>query len=701
MVEFKEPPNRYRTLQIIHGFDGLMKGGDIREIEASLRKLREMGIGGVVCNVSFRDYLRSEEQWEIFRRGLEAAERLGLIIWLYDEEGYPSGAAGGLVLEGHPEFEAYGLICSIHEVKGPVVIDVHLPKEGRKLHAVWSYRMRGDRVSLDNPIRLDLNGRIGESEVGAGKWCVAVIAEKTMFEGTHCTANVYKKRRYINILDRKAVARFIELTHQEYKRRFPDKLGTSIEAIFTDEPSLMTAYIHPDPEPRYAAVPWCEEFPEFFRRIKGYDIEPKIVALFTDKVDPPDEARRVRCDYYDAVAKLCAESYFGQIQDWCRENGIASTGHPLWEEEIAHHVAFEGSLFEIMRRFDIPGIDMLSSRPENVFKGNGFLGAKFASSAAHIQGLERVMSETSDHIERTSGREVSLDEMKGIAALQFVMGINVITSYYPWGRISPDEYREFNDFVGRLASMMIGGRHVADVAVLYPITSVWADFLPTTRSISPETQSRSIREISGALAEIARGLLEHQIDFDFLDDRAVQDALIVDGKLKIAQEEYSVVVIPPMEIIRFDTARKLIDFARQGGFLIAFKRMPSKAMERGHDETLGILMAGEMECGLKVCRNVEKMIKALRERLEPDLLLTHSNRYILYNHRVRDGLDIYLIFNRSEHEFDDEIHLRASGPLRVLNPDDGSHEEPDDMRGRFRLKIRPLGAKVVVVGICD
>ncbi|HID57236.1 TPA: hypothetical protein EYP37_11950 [Candidatus Poribacteria bacterium] len=687
------------VLQIIHGFDGLMREGDVREIEAGLRKLKGMGIGGVVCNVSFRDYLRSEKQWEILSYGIEAAERIGLVIWLYDEEGYPSGAGGGLVLEGHPEFEAYGLICSMRRVKGPVMINVHLPKEGRKLHAVWAYRMQGDRISLDSPIRLDLGGRMGELEVGAGKWCVAAIAEKTMFEGTHCTANVYKRRRYINILDRRAVARFIELTHQEYKRRFPDKLGSSIEAIFTDEPSLMTAYIHPDPEPKYAAVPWCEEFPQFFRRMKGYDIEPRIVALFTDKIDPPDEARRVRCDYYDAIAKLCAESYFGQIQDWCRENGIVSTGHPLWEEEIVHHVAFEGSLFEIMRRFDIPGIDMLSSRPERVFKGNGFLGAKFASSAAHIQGLERVMSETSDYIERTSGDEVSIEEMKGIAALQFVMGVNVITSYYPWQKISPDGYKEFNDFVRRLGEAMTGGRHVADVAILYPVVSVWADFLPTTRSICLETQSRSIRRISGSLAEIAKGLLESQIDFDFLDDRAIQEAQIVNGKLLVAQEEYTAVVIPPMEIISFETARKLIDLARQGGLLIAFERVPDKAMERGHDETLGILMAGEMEGGLKICRNVEKMIRTLRERIKPDLFLPHPNRHILYNHRVKGGSDIYLIFNLSEHDFDDEIRLRASGPIKILNPDDGSYEEPDETDGKFRLKIRPLGAKIVVVGI--
>ena len=35
---------------------------------------------------------------------------------------------------------------------------------------------------------------------------------------------------------------------------------------------------------------------------------------------------------------------------------------------------------------------------------------------------------------------------------------------------------ELNDYVGRLSYMLQGGRHVADVAVLYPIDSLHADY---------------------------------------------------------------------------------------------------------------------------------------------------------------------------------------------------------------------------------
>jgi hypothetical protein len=105
---FRSPPAEFRPIQIIHGFDNL--GSDTQTIRKRLQELRALGIGGLVVNVSFRDYLRSEEQWRLFLDGLKVAEELGFVLWLYDEEGYPSGAAGGLVLERNPNYEAIGLV---------------------------------------------------------------------------------------------------------------------------------------------------------------------------------------------------------------------------------------------------------------------------------------------------------------------------------------------------------------------------------------------------------------------------------------------------------------------------------------------------------------------------------------------------------------------------------------------------------------
>ena len=76
-----------------------------------LETLSNLGLGGIVTNVGFQDYLESPIQWEILRQGLRIAQELGLRVWLYDEKGYPSGTAAGKVTRANPEFAALGLAC--------------------------------------------------------------------------------------------------------------------------------------------------------------------------------------------------------------------------------------------------------------------------------------------------------------------------------------------------------------------------------------------------------------------------------------------------------------------------------------------------------------------------------------------------------------------------------------------------------------
>ena len=121
---------------------------------------KDRGLGGVVCNVAFRDYLRSEENWKTLVRGVEACRQLGMVVWIYDEEGYPSGAAGGLVLKENPAFEAQALAYD---------------------------------PSRPDPFVL-----------------------RPAYEHTHASNNYHAARRYINLIDDRAVRSFIANTHDAY-----------------------------------------------------------------------------------------------------------------------------------------------------------------------------------------------------------------------------------------------------------------------------------------------------------------------------------------------------------------------------------------------------------------------------------------------------------------------------------------------------
>ena len=118
-------------------------------------------------------------------------------------------------------------------------------------------------------------------------------------------------------------------------------------------------------------VPWCYDIAERYQKRYGEDLLPRRKSLFTGDAA---EDRAVRRQFWALVADLVAERYFGQIQKWCQANGVAASGHCLWEEEVLHHVSLVGNCLKALSRMDIPGLDMLTSEPSAVIH-SGWMAA--------------------------------------------------------------------------------------------------------------------------------------------------------------------------------------------------------------------------------------------------------------------------------------------------------------------------------------
>ena len=102
--DWAQPPVSCRPLQIVHGVPAQQATP-----EAMKHLKDDLGLGGIVCNVAFGAYLRSEDNWRVLEQVLASCKQVGLRVWIYDEDGYPSGGAGGIVLDGHPELESLAL----------------------------------------------------------------------------------------------------------------------------------------------------------------------------------------------------------------------------------------------------------------------------------------------------------------------------------------------------------------------------------------------------------------------------------------------------------------------------------------------------------------------------------------------------------------------------------------------------------------
>lgn len=351
--------------------------------------LIRQGFGGVVCNVSFRDYLESEPAWGAFSRAVDAAKKNGMELWLYDESGYPSGTAGHLVLKDHPEWESEGLLANWEQTDG-AEITVAVPPGTLMLAA--AYPLHGGTIDLS--ARLDIsnssNSRVTWKPAAPGNWLMLVITRSHLYEGTHAELNLAEKRPYLNLLSPEPTARFIEVTH----RRYASHLGTNFPgpfvATFTDEPSLMSLFLRPMP---WRPLPWSPAFSAEFQKRRGYAIEPLLPLLL---VDGGTNTPKTRYDFWKTVGELVEQNYFGQLRTWCNEHHFHSGGHLLMEEGLTAQVSLYGDFFSCLRALDAPGIDCLTSIPAEV----PWQIARQASGAADLNGNTNVMCETSDHSQR-------------------------------------------------------------------------------------------------------------------------------------------------------------------------------------------------------------------------------------------------------------------------------------------------------------
>ncbi len=684
---FKNPPYEYRMLQIIHHYydKDLAKNYDT------------LGYGGVVANVSFDNYLESEEAWDKFLDCMNSFREKGMIFWIYDERGYPSGKAGGLTLRDHPEYEALGVLFAKTEGKGTLK---HRMPFGEKILdpiSVIAVPVQGDNYDLGKKVDLTDGVRKGQVEISwdapDGKWCIMSFNLDYAYEGTHCVVNYSDPLPYINIMDRNAVARFIELTHEAYKERCGDALKDYVKAFFTDEPSLMTLYLKKQ-DGLFPPIPWCWDFADQFKSRYGYDILPELPHLFMD-ID--EKTHYIRLHFWKVVSELIEENFYKQIQDWCRANGTESSGHALCEEQIFWHAAFEGDLYRDLRRMDIPGIDMLSSNPTQLARSNQIPVPKFLSSVTHIAGRELCMSETSSHVQTVNKLPCSFEQRIGTINWQYVLGLTCVTSYYGLKEfdLEKGELNTFNDHIGRLGVMLTDGKHIADVAVFYPIQSFWEAYIPTSDIAYANPFGDKAQRINSEFGAVSHELLANQRDFDYVDDQAILESEISEGSLNVAGESFKCVVLPNACVMTADVYEKIEAFVVSGGYLVALGGLPEIGMTE--DETKSVKeisqRLGESD-RVKIVNKIDDVIKAVNEFTQPDVMLNKPCGELFYLHRQNEGKDIYFISNSLDESVSREITINCAGNISLWHPTTGEissiSAENRDNKTVIKLDLKPF-----------
>ena len=550
----------------------------------------------------------SEPMIKFMRFAIEQAAKRDMWVVLYDEGMYPSGSSSGQVVAENAAFRTRGLFQIDLDAAEPGTSQYGIKigrdgepelDEGQNLIAIVRRKKNGHRIAIidrairegysvirglhfveDDPPRRDNHKEVPENAPPAG-----------------------------DILNPDAVACFIRLVYQRYYDEFKEHFGKTVLAIFTDEPSFLAK------RGERGAVPGTTDILEHVSSHLGYDFRPYLPALWYR--DEPD-AERYRRDYQRALQNRLEETFYEPISKWCREHGVALTGHPAAPDDIGQ-----------LRHFQMPGQDIVWRYIEpgkpSALEGAQSTQAKCASSAMIHLGRRRNSNEYCG----AYGHNFTFEEMKWLTNWLIVRGCNLLYphAFYYSVRgpriderppdVGPnsawwDEYRPFADSVRRLCWLNTDSRHICELAILG-----LNDHLPW---------------------RAAKVCFQSQRDFNYLEARHLwEDAEVNQDGIRIASMNYRALIIeaePP------EKAKPALDLLDKASRLI-----------RWNDQ---------MEDS-ELLRRIDRLVPV-------DVRVRPASRDVRVRHVLKNETHYYIVFNEGESNLEVELETSTKGRRFLLDP---------------------------------
>lgn len=565
---FQSPTSEYRGAPF-WAWNGKLSQ---EELEEQILIFKKMGMGGFHMHVRTgmdTPYL-SEEFMELIKFCTQTAEREQLHAWLYDEDRWPSGTAGGRVTAGKPENARKTLLLTTVPYAPDRPHQNKLPEPGRGQES-----MRQDNgtllavydIILDENQCLRSFRRLQEGETAQGTVWYAYLE--------HATADPwFNDQAYVDTLRPEAIREFLSSTHEKYREKVGGYFGGVIPAIFTDEPQFA-----PKDTLRFAAqqkdvfLSWTTDLPELYRERYQEELLDHVPELLWEL--PEGRLSKTRWQFQNLVSDLFVASYCRQIGAWCRENGLLLSGHVMGEPTLESQTQAVGDAMRCYPEFGLPGIDMLCDFHE-------YTTAKQAQSMVRQNGAEGMLSE----LYGVTGWDYDFRGYKLQGDWQAALGVTLRVPHLSWMTMkgeakrdypasihyqSPwwDQFSMIEDHFARLNTALTRGKAIATVGVLHPIESYWLFWGPSDQTAGVR---RQMEEQFEGLAEL---LLFGGIDFDYLCEAALPQQCPSGGyPLQVGEMAYRAILIPPVRTLRNTTLQRLEAFQAQGGTLLFLGECP-------------------------------------------------------------------------------------------------------------------------------
>lgn len=517
------------------------------EIRRQVRIMKQMGMGGFFMHsrVGLATPYLEKEWFDCVKAAIDEAGKLGMEAHLYDEDRWPSGAAGGLVT-GDGRFKACSLRCEF-------VTDPGRTAASGETLGYFALERRNGQLSSYRKL--------------------AAAPEKPgdylrVFVLTDPPSSWFNDATYLDTMNPEAVEQFITATHETYAREVGGQFGKSVPAIFTDEPNYLHTLGH-------QIKPWTRKLPERYQAQYGenlLDRLPELFFTFGEDFSAP------RYRYYRLATELFVTSFARAIGDWCERHHLALTGHVLREDTLSQQVHSVGAAMPFYEFMQMPGIDLLTEH------WMIFNTVKQMVSVARQLGKKRTLTETYG----CTGWDFPFAGHKALGDWQYLLGINFHCQHLYWYSMSGEAKRDYpasigeqspwfrqyplvEDYLSRLGTVLANAAARCELLVLHPIESLWgmaADF--------GEGDS-FVPEFDRVFARNTTELLKAHVEFDFGDESLLaRYGSVADGNLRVGQSAYSAVLLPELRTLRRSTVNLLRQFRSAGGKIFYLGAIPDR-----------------------------------------------------------------------------------------------------------------------------
>ncbi len=644
LQKIQNPVNDYRPIPFWSWNDKL----EPEILKWQISEMKKAGLGGFFMHArgGLQTGYMSKDWMDCIKTCIDEGKRLGINAWCYDEEGWPSGFAGGRVTELGDEYHVRWLEMEVIKFDGDLT---------NKDNFLGLYRKSNRHVCRIEPDKASPDEKL------------LVIRHKS---------NPF----YIDILNEKVVGKYIEFTHEKYYEVLNNEFGSGMMGFFTDEPQFSNG-----------KIPWSNILPERFSEKYSYDLLDVLPLLFVES----EGYEKVRYDFWQLVSTLYTTSFGKQIYEWCKEHNCKFTGHVMNEDSLFSQMSATAGGMPFYEYMDIPGMDWLGRNIDSP------VIPKQVSSVANQLGKKFVLSE----MFALCGWNVSFEELKWVAEWQYVNGINLMCQHLegyslkglrkrdyppslfyqqPWWK----EYRFFNDYFSRLGAILTEGKHAAEVLLVHPMKSAWLAY--------NGSNADDLKRLDEDFKKATVALQKAHIDHHYGDETLIGKYGRTEGKRFIVGEcVYKAVVLPSMLTIDSMTLELLLSFLRQGGIVISMGNLPDLC--EGIYDTRTELLKEEISI-----KNYNRGLSCLSAF--PAVSITANNSEIgeiSCMHRDLGDNHLFFMVNHDQgNTYEAEIQIKGYGKVRRFVAENGILEDIEytvkQNKTELRLDFLPMQSYVLI-----